>query len=122
MNKLNKLNIEKLELDYTEASELFSTETLSAMQMAKVNGGNWQKILIELTKIMSEVLAQEAINALIEHYTLSDGTTISENEVSFEIKTQVATVILPNGTTIGKATINSDGSMVFEDLVTPTPN
>lgn len=39
MKELKSFNLEKLEFDLEEAKELFSNETLNAMQMAEINGG-----------------------------------------------------------------------------------
>lgn len=113
MNKLNKLNIEKLELDYTEASELFSTETLSAMQMAKVNGGNaWAKLAQKVAEWVGAALAEEITRMIIGHFEKGDGTTLGEddiefgptgftvNETSYEIRTD-SIIYNPDGTVKG---------------------
>ena len=71
MKNTNKNNIEVLELDYTEAVELFSSETLNAMQMAKVTGGteDWGKAVEVVKDAVKEIVTEaltEAISAITD--------------------------------------------------------
>ena len=87
--KKSNLKIEELELDYTEAIELFSDETLDTMQMAKVKGG---KLKPTGNVILDLVAIGLAIYSIITGCTDDGGT-----EEDVKAKTSSVTITDENG-------------------------
>lgn len=77
MKNLHQDNIEKLDLDYAEAAELFSSDTLNAMQMAKVTGGtviNPATVKKVIEVIVTVVTIVTSIVTVVEKLTDDDST------------------------------------------------
>ncbi len=113
MKKANRISLEELKLDYNEATELFSDETLNAMQMAKVTGGkdDWVEDATKALKVVKDAIKESVKEAITEighavaeivtasqgsttKITTPDGITVEGDNIGVEItKTDSTTTI-----------------------------
>ncbi len=97
----------QLEMDYQEASLIFSSETLNAMQMVQVNGGGF---LTEFTKYFGPAVTTKFVSDLYDSVVnwikSNTGTTPNENSVTVNPRT-------------GEFKVTGTGNEIIIDSITP---
>lgn len=105
--KTNEFLVNELDMNMDEAMELFSTETLDAMQMANVAGGAgwWTKAAEWVAGIAVGTIVESIYNDICSWFTEKGEPTPNPNEISiregewtFKGKADSIIIARPDGT------------------------